>query len=55
MLYEVITKIDTVYAFIALIAMALIYLVVNFYHKDRKGLEIIFTNAIFQLNSYNFV
>jgi len=43
-------KIDTVYALIALIAMALIYLVVNFYHKDRKGLEIIFTNAIFQLN-----
>jgi len=43
-------KIDTIYAFIALVAMGLIYAVVDYYHKDRKGLEIIFTNAIFQLN-----
>jgi len=43
-------KIDTVYALVALGSMALIYFVVDYYHKDRKGLEIIFTNAIFQLN-----
>ncbi|SFE69543.1 amino acid permease [Sunxiuqinia elliptica] len=43
-------KIDALYAFLSLLAMALIYLMVNHYHKDRKGLEIIFINAIFQLN-----
>ena len=43
-------KIDAVYALIALSAMAGIYLLVDSYHKDRKGLEIIFTNSIFQVN-----
>lgn len=43
-------KIDAVYALVALSAMAMIYILVDYYHKDRKGLEIIFTNAIFQLN-----
>lgn len=43
-------KIDTVYALVSLIAMTLIYLLVNYLHSDRKGLEIIFTNSIFQLN-----
>ncbi len=43
-------KIDTVYAFLALLAMTGIYLFVNYFHSDRKGLEIIFANSIFQLN-----
>ncbi|WP_339739184.1 amino acid permease [uncultured Sunxiuqinia sp.] len=43
-------KIDALYAFVSLAGMTAIYLMVNHYHKDRKGLEIIFTNAIFQLN-----
>lgn len=43
-------KIDTAYAFIALGSMTAIYLAINHYHKHRKGLEVIFTNSIFQLN-----
>ena len=43
-------KIDMAYALFALVAMAGIYLFVNHYHSQRKGVEIIFTNAIFQLN-----
>lgn len=43
-------KIDALYAFLSLVAMVVIYLMINHYHRDRKGLEIIFINAIFQLN-----
>ncbi len=43
-------SINAMYAFLALVAMALIYLMVQYYHKDRKGFEIIFTNTFFQLN-----
>jgi len=43
-------KIDTLYAFVSLLAMSGIYILINRIHADRKGLEIIFTNAIFQLN-----
>ncbi|MGD9929579.1 MAG: amino acid permease [Mangrovibacterium sp.] len=43
-------KIDTVYAFAALLAMSGIYLFIDYYHSDRKGLELIFSNAIFQIN-----
>ncbi|WP_163716264.1 APC family permease [Mangrovibacterium lignilyticum] len=43
-------KIDTVYALVALSSMAVIYMIVDYFHKDRKGLEIIFTNSIFQIN-----
>ncbi len=43
-------KIDTLYAFVALASMAVIYMFINYLHADRKGLEIIFTNSIFQLN-----
>ena len=30
--------------------IALIYIYVNYYHKNRKGLASIFTNSIFQFN-----
>ncbi|WP_159521516.1 amino acid permease [Sunxiuqinia indica] len=43
-------KINALYAFLSLLAMTGIYLIVNHIHRDRKGLEIIFVNAIFQLN-----
>ncbi len=43
-------KIDTVFAFASVILMVLLYLYINNYHKNRKGLVSIFTNALFQLN-----
>ncbi len=43
-------KIDTVYAIVSLISMTIIYLFVNYLHAYRKGLEVIFTNSIFQVN-----
>jgi amino acid transporter len=43
-------KINTPYAFLALILMTLIYLYISHYHRDRAGLASLFTNALFQLN-----
>ena len=43
-------KINPLYAFLSLVAMVGIYLIINHVHKDRKGLEIIFMNTIFQVN-----
>jgi amino acid transporter len=43
-------KIDTLFALAAIIIMVLLYLYINHYHKNRKGLVSIFTNALFQLN-----
>ena len=43
-------KIDTWFALAAILLMALLYLYINNYHKTRKGLVSIFTNALFQLN-----
>ena len=43
-------KINTVYAFAAIILMTALYIYINYYNRDRKGLESIFANAIFQLN-----
>ncbi len=43
-------KIDTMFAFMAVVIMVLLYLFINNYHKSRKGLVSIFTNALFQLN-----
>lgn len=43
-------KINASYAFGAITIMTLIYIYVNFYHKNRKGLETIFANTIFQIN-----
>jgi amino acid transporter len=43
-------KIDTLFAFAAIGIMVLLYLYINNYHKHRKGLVSIFTNALFQMN-----
>jgi len=43
-------KINTLFALGAYLIMILLYLYINNYHKDRKGLVSIFTNALFQLN-----
>ena len=43
-------KINTLFALAAIIIMVLLYLYINHYHKSRKGLVSIFTNALFQLN-----
>lgn len=43
-------KINTLYAFIAISVMTLVYLYINYYHKNRSGLASIFVNAVFQLN-----
>ncbi len=43
-------KINTPYALSAYLIMVIIYLIINYYHKDRKGLEAIFTNSIFQMS-----
>ena len=43
-------KIDTLFALAAIIIMVLLYLYINNFHKSRKGLVSIFTNALFQLN-----
>ena len=43
-------KIDTWFAMAAIAIMVLLYLYINNFHKSRKGLVSIFTNALFQLN-----
>ena len=43
-------KINALFALVAILIMALLYLYINHYHRDRKGLVSIFTNALFQLN-----
>lgn len=42
--------IDPLYAIISTIIIVLFYIGINYYHRDRKGLEAIFSNALFQLN-----
>jgi len=43
-------KINWVYAFVAIAAMILIYMIISRYHKERRGLQSIFRGAIIQLN-----
>lgn len=43
-------KIDTWFALAAIVIIVLLYLSINNFHKSRKGLVSIFTNALFQLN-----
>ncbi len=43
-------KINGLFAVLAIVIMALLYLYVNRAHRNRKGLVSIFTNALFQLN-----
>ncbi|TFH39317.1 MAG: amino acid permease [Bacteroidia bacterium] len=42
--------INAPYAIAAISVMVLVYLYINYYHKNRKGLESLFANSIFQLN-----
>jgi amino acid transporter len=42
-------KINPIYAIAAFSLMAIVYLGISSYHKDRKGLEVIFQGAFFQL------
>lgn len=43
-------KMDTAYAAGSIAIMVLLYLYVDHYHRDRKGLETLFKGALFQLN-----
>ncbi|WP_321375639.1 amino acid permease [uncultured Draconibacterium sp.] len=43
-------KISTSYALLAAGAMTLIYLYINYYHKNRKDFASLFANSLFQLN-----
>ncbi|MDT8400742.1 MAG: amino acid permease [Bacteroidales bacterium] len=43
-------KINATYALIAIIVMILLYAYINYYHRDRQGLQSIFANTLFQLN-----
>lgn len=38
------------YAVLAVVLMTLIYLLTNYFHSDRRGLEAIFTNSLFQVS-----
>ncbi|MDL2262397.1 amino acid permease [Bacteroidales bacterium OttesenSCG-928-I21] len=42
-------KIDTPYAIASLVVLVIIYIYINSYHKDRRGLSSIFVNSISQL------
>lgn len=43
-------KINILYALGACALMIVTYLLINWYHRDRKGVESIFLNAIYQIN-----
>jgi amino acid transporter len=43
-------QMNPTYAILSIIIMVLMYVGINAYHKDRKGLESIFQGAIFQLS-----
>lgn len=43
-------KISTLYALLAFVFITLIYLYVDYYHRNRKGFASIFANSLFQLN-----
>lgn len=43
-------QISIVYSFLAFFIMVLLYIYINYIHKNRKGLSSIFTNTIFQIN-----
>ncbi len=43
-------KINTPYALLAIGVMTLIYMYIDYYHKNRKGFASVFANSLFQLN-----
>ncbi len=46
----VMIKISIGYSILAISAITLLYIFINYIHRNRKGLSSIFTNTIFQLN-----
>jgi len=44
-------KINTIYALASFSLLIIVYVYINFIHKERKGLASIFVNTVFQLNS----
>jgi amino acid transporter len=42
-------KINTVYAVAAIVLMVLLYILISFLHKDRRGMQDIFQSALFQI------
>ncbi|MDO5524367.1 MAG: amino acid permease [Bacteroidia bacterium] len=43
-------QISVVYTLIASVSIAMLYVYMNRYHKDRKGIAALFSNSLFQLN-----
>lgn len=43
-------KISMVYSLLSFSAITLLYIYINYFHKNRKGLSSIFANTIFQIN-----
>lgn len=43
-------RINAPYAFASIIIMVGLYTYINYYHRDRHGLESLFANALFQVN-----
>jgi amino acid transporter len=43
-------KIDMVYALVAIVLMIVLYSLIAYYNKERKGLEAIFRSTLFQIN-----
>jgi amino acid transporter len=43
-------KINAPYAILAILALSLLYILLSYVHKQRRGLQSIFSNAIFQLS-----
>lgn len=43
-------KISSAYATLAILVLVFLYLLMSYYHKDRRGLQAIFSNAIYQFS-----
>ena len=43
-------RINAPYAFASIIIMVALYTYINYYHRDRHGLESLFANSLFQVN-----
>jgi amino acid transporter len=48
-------KIDTIYAVVSFVILTLVYIYINSYHKQRRGLASIFINTLSQLNRTMFL
>lgn len=43
-------RINTLYALTAIVLIVILYSYINYYHKNRAGLESLFANVLFQIN-----